>query len=161
MRRQVHRFLLWLWKVAPFPLWARRLFLGLIAHRFLIGALAIIEDEAGRVLLVKHTYRVQRPWGLPGGWIKSAETVEQGLAREVLEETGLEVEVGRVLGICPGPYGELVIVFACRATGGRLAPAQVEVSEVGYFQHDRPPPMEAVYQSVLALWQAQSASPRP
>lgn len=96
MLRRLHRQLLWLWKNVPFPVWARRIFLNLIARRFLIGALAVIENEQGRVLFVRHTYKRERPWGLPGGWITSAETVEQGLAREVCEETGLEVEVGRM-----------------------------------------------------------------
>lgn len=151
MRQLVHRGLLWLWKVVPFPGWTRRLFLGLIARRFLIGALAVVEDEGGRVLFLKQTYRAHHEWGLPGGWIKSAETVQQGLAREVLEETGLEVEVGPVLGVLPGPFGEVVIGFMCSVTGGRLTPSHLEISDAAFFAEEHLPPTDSLYHAILAL----------
>lgn len=159
MRSQLHRRLLWLWKSAPFPLWLRRLFLRLVTPCFLIGALAIVEDEQERVLMVKHTYRSERPWGLPGGWIQSAETVAQGVAREVREETGLEVAVGRVLGILPGPYREIVIVFSCVVKGGCLAPGPVEVSELGYFPEQHLPSTEPLYRAAIALRRSPQGNP--
>lgn len=145
VRRLLHRQLLWLWKVAPFPRWLRRAFIGLIAHRFLIGALAIVEDGQGRVLYVRQTYKRRRPWGLPGGWIKSAESIEAGLKREVAEETGLLVEPGPVAMVRAGPYGEVVIAYVCRVTGGGLAPDPLEVAELAYFSDDAPPDAEPLY----------------
>ena len=59
---------------------------------------AVVRDEAGRLLLVR---RGREPaaglWSLPGGRIEPGETAAEAAAREVREETGLEVEIGEVL----------------------------------------------------------------
>ncbi len=62
---------------------------------------AVIEDDRGRVLLVKH--RPERggywagKWICPGGKLEAGETIEQGIRREVAEETGLEIELTQPL----------------------------------------------------------------
>ena len=92
-----HRLLLRVWRDVPFPGWMRQIFLRALNPSVMVGAMALIQDEQGRVLLVEHTYRRQVPWGLPGGWLKRAESPEAGLMREVFEETGLEVRVEQLL----------------------------------------------------------------
>jgi ADP-ribose pyrophosphatase YjhB (NUDIX family) len=67
------------------------------AHRISVGA--IVESD-GRVLLVRH----HRPgrydfWVAPGGGVKGDESLEAAVAREVREETGLEVRVSKLLYI--------------------------------------------------------------
>src|SRR5256885_9775231 len=52
-----HRLLLWLWKVLPLPQPLRRAYLTLTHPRFLIGVIALILDDNGRVLILEHTYR--------------------------------------------------------------------------------------------------------
>jgi 8-oxo-dGTP diphosphatase len=63
-----------------------------------------IRDSRGRVLLVR---RARPPfegrWGLPGGFCEWKETTEHCCARETLEETGLTVKVGRLLGVYSKP----------------------------------------------------------
>ena len=76
----------------------RVLFLRVLNPSFMIGAMALIQDGEGRILVLEHTYRKTVPWGLPGGWLKHAESPEAGLAREVYEETGLKVRVDALLG---------------------------------------------------------------
>ena len=65
---------------------------------------AWIRDEKGRLLLVR---RGRPPfkggWGLPGGFLDWNERTEQCCAREALEETGLEVRVGELLGVYSAP----------------------------------------------------------
>ena len=85
--------LLRVWRDVPFPGWMRQIFLRILNPSFMVGAMALIQDEQGRILILEHTYRRRVPWGLPGGWLKHAESPEKGLAREVLEETGLKVRV--------------------------------------------------------------------
>ena len=81
-------------------------------------AAAIIDDE-GRVLA---TQRVDNGhWEPPGGVLELEESVEDGVRREVLEETGLVVEVERLTGVYKNmTRGIVALVFRCRAVGGSL-----------------------------------------
>ncbi|MBV9382184.1 MAG: NUDIX hydrolase [Streptosporangiaceae bacterium] len=68
-------------------------------------AAALITDPAGRVLLVKPNYREH--WSLPGGILEEGEPPHVGCAREVTEELGLTLPLGRLLAIdWAGPEGE-------------------------------------------------------
>lgn len=79
--------------------------------RVVRAASAVITDGAGRVLLVQ---RLEPPdvgrWSVPGGRVEPGESTAEAAAREVREETGLEVTVGAVLGRLrvPGPDDETV-----------------------------------------------------
>jgi ADP-ribose pyrophosphatase YjhB (NUDIX family) len=65
-----------------------------------IGALGLIRDEAGRVLLVEKAYKAgPQRWGLPGGCTYRDEDATRACVREVFEETGLEITPGRVLTV--------------------------------------------------------------
>ena len=60
--------------------------------RFAVTAGAIITDDSGRVLLLKHRFRPGTGWGMPGGFMEEGEQPEEALRRELREEIGLEVE---------------------------------------------------------------------
>ena len=63
-----------------------------------VGVGAVIVDGAARVLLVKRRFEpLAGQWSLPGGMLELGESLEAGLAREMLEETGLHVDVGPVV----------------------------------------------------------------
>jgi 8-oxo-dGTP diphosphatase len=69
-----------------------------------IAAGGLITDPQDRVLLVKPNYRDH--WALPGGICEHGEPPQKGCAREVAEELGLELEVGRLLATdWSQPYG--------------------------------------------------------
>ncbi|HSP39485.1 MAG TPA: NUDIX domain-containing protein [Frankiaceae bacterium] len=60
---------------------------------------AVVTDSRGRILLVQRANEPGRGlWSLPGGRVEPGETDEQAVVREVAEETGLTVEVGRLVG---------------------------------------------------------------
>ena len=112
------RVLLRIWRDVPFPGWLRHAFLRSINPSFMVGAMALIQDEAGRVLIVEHTYRRQIPWGLPGGWLKRAESPEAGLIREVHEETGLHVRVDALLAADFWNSSQFDLLYRCSVLSG-------------------------------------------
>ena len=113
--------LLRVWRDVPFPNWMRELFLRVINPSVMIGAMALIQDEQGRILVVEHTYRRQMPWGLPGGWLKTAESPEAGLMREVFEETGLHVRVEQLLAADFWTGSQFDLLFRCHVVSGTLS----------------------------------------
>ena len=68
-------------------------------ERPIVGVGAVIVDD-GKVVLIKRKYEpLQGQWSLPGGGVEVGETLEAAVAREMLEETGLEVVVGPVIEV--------------------------------------------------------------
>lgn len=113
-----------------------------MATKKLIGAAAVITDSEGRVLLVRHTYG-KLNWELPGGAAEANESLEGTAVREVLEETGLQVAVERMVGRIyydPG-YDMHHFVFVCRRLNAEKGPVTdiKEVSDCGYFPIDALP----------------------
>ena len=94
-----------------------------------VGVGAVIV-HGGQVLIVKRKYDpLAGQWSLPGGGVEIGETLEDSVAREMLEETGLEVEVGPVIEvfdrITHDERGEVLYHFVlvdylCWPAGGHL-----------------------------------------
>ncbi|SNR74423.1 NUDIX hydrolase [Blastococcus mobilis] len=60
---------------------------------------AVVQDPSGRLLLIRRGHAPHAGlWSLPGGRVEEGETLEQAVRREVLEETGLRVRPGAVVG---------------------------------------------------------------
>lgn len=66
-------------------------------HRVGVGVVAM--DEADHVLMLKHVFHPQTPWGLPGGWMGRDETPQTCALRELQEETGLQATLGPVVHV--------------------------------------------------------------
>jgi 8-oxo-dGTP diphosphatase len=88
---------------------------------------AIVYDATGRVLLVE---RAKPPnagtWSVPAGKLEPAETLAQGVAREVREETGLVVEVGALACVIErmgDDYHYVILDYVARVIGGELRAA--------------------------------------
>jgi 8-oxo-dGTP diphosphatase len=88
---------------------------------------AVIMDDKGRLLLIKRGHEPGAGlWSLPGGRIEPGETDAEALAREMREETGLEVEVGGLIGAVRRPAldGDVLDIrdYAASVIGGTLTP---------------------------------------
>lgn len=87
--------------------------------RHSVSVSGVIPDDHGRILLIRR--RDNQHWEPPGGVLELAETIHDGLRREVREETGLDIEPGPLTGIYKNmPRGIIALVFRCKITGGRL-----------------------------------------
>lgn len=90
-----------------------------------IGAVAVRE---GAILLIRRaTPPFEGHWSLPGGKLESFETIAQCLVREILEETGLEIQVGQFAGLRESIHPELgfhfvILDYHVTVTGGQLVP---------------------------------------
>lgn len=83
-------------------------------------AAAIVRDD-GRVLAIRR--RDNGRWEPPGGILELDETIEDGLKREVREETGLDVRVDRLTGVYKNmTRGIIALVFRCHVTNGKPRP---------------------------------------
>jgi ADP-ribose pyrophosphatase YjhB (NUDIX family) len=105
--------------------------------------------RAGRLLLQQRADSGQ--WGLPGGSVEIGETVTTAVTREVWEETGFEVRVGRLIGVYSDPHFQIVrypdgrvwhyvnLCFAAEVTGGEARLAPGETLAVDWFPPDALP----------------------
>lgn len=123
------------------PLWARIIAIRVLYPTFPVGAIAVIRDPTGRVLLVRQTYQRAASWGAPGGWLSGRESPRQAAAREAFEETGLRVRAGRLLAVDSGPYREVTLAFACTVIGDEGFRPSEEIDRIAYFRPEALPPM--------------------
>ena len=140
-----------------FPVRWQRRFMTAAHDRFLVGVVGLGVDAEGRVILARHRFGVPQ-WRFLGGFLSAKERVEDGLAREVAEETGLRIEVGPVLEIVTGYRWQRVeIVYAFRVTGGteRLTD---EVAELRAFALDALPDVRADERGLIERHAAAAAA---
>lgn len=121
------RFLALLYNRFPIR-WQRRI-LDRTHARFLVGVVGLGIDRRGHVLLARHRFGAPQ-WRFLGGFLAPGERIEDALAREVREETGLAVEIGPLLEANPGfRWQRVELVYAYRLAGGdeRLSGEVIEL----------------------------------
>jgi 8-oxo-dGTP pyrophosphatase MutT (NUDIX family) len=117
-----------------------------IGHDYLLvpSAAVLVRDPDGRMLLVQH---VEGRWQLPGGAVDPGEHPRDAAARECLEEAGVTVRIGRVLGVFGGEgytvtyangdrLGFVPILFEGEIVAGEPQPDHEETQAVGWFGSD-------------------------
>ncbi len=94
-----------------------------------VGVGAVILDGSRVVLVRRRSAPLAGEWSLPGGAVETGETLGACVAREMLEETGLEVEVGPVIDLFDRitrdergrvQYHYVLVDYLCWRTGGTL-----------------------------------------
>jgi len=127
------------------PYHARNAWWGLVKSRVgpplgVVHGVVVRDGPTGDCELLLAVRVDLRGWELPGGHLEPGETSDAGLAREVLEETGLVVEVGERTGIYhrTGFLPHTAFVYLCRVRGGTLRPS-AETPRVRWWAADRAP----------------------
>jgi ADP-ribose pyrophosphatase YjhB (NUDIX family) len=130
-----------------------------------------VRGDDGRVLLARRAIEPQRGfWDTPGGFARPGESLEDCVRRELREEAGVEIEVGRLVVTLPDTYGRegddtVNAFFECRLLSGDPRPDD-DVAELRWFAADAlPGPDELAFACVrgaLAAWvDSGGASPSP
>lgn len=112
--------------------------MGFTQDKFLVGVTGLIVNDRNEVLLMKHTYR-SHSWSLPGGYLKAGEHPQEGLEREIKEETGLVVSIDQaVRTLTDRNMARLDLAYKGVLIGGEFTPTH-EVSECAFFAMDKLP----------------------
>jgi ADP-ribose pyrophosphatase YjhB (NUDIX family) len=120
-------------------------------HEVRLSVSAVVwRSEARRdLLLMQRSDNAQ--WGLPGGYVEPGESVETAAAREVYEETGVQIEIGRLVGVYSDPTLQVIeypdgrrvhainLCFEATPVGEGIATTPDEVLATGYFGTDALP----------------------
>ncbi|MEU2304728.1 NUDIX domain-containing protein [Streptomyces misionensis] len=126
------RLILPVWRAIRGPLQWRVLWL---AHaKFMVGVTGVVRDDAGRVLLLRHRmWPPEKPWGLPTGYADKGEEFPKTIVREVKEETGLDVKVGRLVHLKSGYKLRIEVAYEALVVGGSLDLDNFEILEARWF----------------------------
>ncbi|MFO7249716.1 MAG: NUDIX domain-containing protein [Actinomycetes bacterium] len=109
--------------------------------KFMVGVTGVVRDPEGKVLLLRHRFWPRNSqWGLPSGHANRGESFEETVAREVAEETGLAVKVGRLVSLNSGYRLRVEVAYEAMVTGDREPRVDgFEVLEAQWFPPDRLP----------------------
>lgn len=142
----------------PIPGWVTNL-RKYIGHEPIqvVGACAVVFNESGDVLLQKRADDGR--WGLPGGVRDLDESLLLTVVRETKEETGVDVEVIRLLGVYSNmpiftyPNGDrssaVVVAFHCKYLGGEIGNLDGEATEVKFFSPSALPELSPRHASAI------------
>jgi ADP-ribose pyrophosphatase YjhB (NUDIX family) len=128
----MHTLIARIWRTLRGPLQWRILWL---AHaKFMAGVTGIVRDDQGRVLLLRHRMWPEgRQWGLPTGYAIKGEEFSATVAREVKEETGLDVKPGALVHLKSGYKLRVEIAYEATLVGGTLTTDSFEILEAKWF----------------------------
>lgn len=130
----MRRLLVRLWRLLR-PVQGR--IVWVLHAKFVVGVTGVVRDDEGRVLLLRHRlWPPGRQWGLPSGFARKGEDLRATVVREVREETGLDVETGRLVMLNSGFRTRLEVAFEARLLGGELRLDPTEILEARWCRPD-------------------------
>ena len=129
----------------------------------IVAVFGVVENARGEVLLLQHRHK--GTWMFPGGQVENGENLMQALYRETMEESGMEIEVGRLFCVAssvvshPGYNGyetvptKVILGFACTWLGGEFR-ANDEAAQARWVTKEQvydmlPQPLRDYYQAYL------------
>jgi ADP-ribose pyrophosphatase YjhB (NUDIX family) len=129
-----------------------------------VGVAAAIFDEQGRMFLIQRADN--RQWAMPGGWADIGLSAAAVAVKEAREETGLDIEITRLLGLFDGRANQFTnvyhlyhVVFAARVVGGALRLAPDEALDAKWYSADELPELTPGHDRAILDAFARYASP--
>jgi 8-oxo-dGTP diphosphatase len=132
--------------------------------RPIVGVGGVIVD-GDRVVLIKRKYEpLAGRWSIPGGTLEVGEPLEEGVGRELLEETGLSVRIGPVIEVFDRilrdetgrvKYHFVLVDYLCRPIGGQLQ-AGDDVSEAEWVPLDGLTPFDLTAKATEVIRKAEA-----
>lgn len=137
------------------PLWARRRLVRTATPNYTLGALVLLRDREGRLLLLRQP--PESAWSLPGGLLARGESPERAAVRELAEETGVRLASDDVAPMSPNAQvhsdaQQVDLVFTATVDDPAIAVDRVEVAEAGWFSPDRFPPLTRATARLLSCY---------
>lgn len=116
-----------------FQVWRR------LQPRYTLGAVGVLINTDGRILLVEHAFHPKTPWGLPGGWVGRGEDPAITVQRELHEELAINVDVGPLL-LAETPFPRhLDLAYLCRSDDLTIPALSYELLAYDWFKSDQMP----------------------
>ena len=113
---------------------------GLLAYPRLAPAVIMLVRDGDRLLLGRHAGLAPGMYSTLAGFVEPGESLEEAVAREVREETGVEVRNVRYFGSQPWPFPHsLMIGFTAEYAGGELVVDRAELEDAAWFEPDALP----------------------
>ena len=122
----------------------------------LAPAIVVLVTKGDEALLVQ-TRAARRPYhALVAGFVETGESLEQCVAREVKEETSLDITDIRYVGSQSWPFpGQLMVGFTARYAGGDIFAADGELAHAAFFSRHNPPqipPPPSLTNAIITAW---------
>lgn len=113
---------------------------GLLAYPRLSPAVIMLVRDGDRLLLGRHAGMAPGMYSTLAGFVEPGESLEEAVAREVREETGVEVRDVRYFGSQPWPFpNSLMVGFTAEYAGGELVVDRAELEDAAWFEPDALP----------------------
>jgi len=129
---------------------------GITMYPRLSPAVIVLVEREDTVLLGRGAHLPPGMYSTLAGFVEPGESLEETVAREIREESGIEVREIRYFGSQPWPFPDsLMIAFTAEFSGGELRPAPGEMEDVGWFKVDElpiVPPRLSIARQLIDSW---------
>ena len=115
---------------------------GLLSYPRISPAIIVLVQRGDKLLLARSHRHPQGLFSVLAGFVEPGETLEGAVAREIMEEVGLEVRDIRYFGSQPWPFpNSMMIAFTCINDGGEIVLEEDEIAEAAWYSADQMPPI--------------------